>query len=200
MTQPTPPPSGSPEPEPEKTVADAPVGRGGRLARLTGPGRARWVALGVATVVVGGVAVAVAADHHGDHHHRPGLAAEGRWHHGKPDGGGPVVKDHEKDRLLRRHEGLPHAPGAGAVRGGAPVPLPELPAQQAAEKAAAAVPGGKTESLRPIPQQGGGTAWRAVVLGPDGTRHLVTLSGSDGTVTGNTPMGPGTMKAPSTKG
>lgn len=46
--------------------------------------------------------------------------------------------------------------------------------------------GGKVESLRAVAQEGGGSAWRAVVIGPDGVRHAVTVSGTDGTVTGNT--------------
>ncbi|MEU3727162.1 hypothetical protein, partial [Streptomyces sp. NPDC031705] len=33
-----------------------------------------------------------------------------------------------------------------------------------------------------------GSAWQAVVLGPDGVRHAVTVSGSDGTITANTPL------------
>lgn len=37
-----------------------------------------------------------------------------------------------------------------------------------------------------IGQEGGGSAWLAVVVGPDGVRHRVTLSGADGAVTGNT--------------
>jgi hypothetical protein len=53
-------------------------------------------------------------------------------------------------------------------------------------KAAAAVAGGRVESLRVVGQQGGGSAWLAVVIGPDGVRHDVTLSGADGAVTGNT--------------
>lgn len=61
-----------------------------------------------------------------------------------------------------------------------------LPAAQAVDKAAGAVSGGKVESLRVVAQQGGGSAWQAVVLGPDGVRHAVTLAGADGTVTGNT--------------
>ncbi|WP_326586154.1 hypothetical protein [Streptomyces sp. NBC_01294] len=46
--------------------------------------------------------------------------------------------------------------------------------------------GGKVESLRVVGQEGGGSAWLAVVLGPDGVRHAVTVSGTDGTVTSNT--------------
>lgn len=73
----------------------------------------------------------------------------------------------------------------------APVPLPALPAAQALSKAEAAVPGGKAEALRAIAQEGGGSAWRVVVLGSDGVRHAVTLAGDDGTVTSNTVTGKG---------
>ncbi|MGW6710061.1 hypothetical protein ACWGDE_34945 [Streptomyces sp. NPDC054956] len=75
--------------------------------------------------------------------------------------------------------------------GRAPVPLPALPAAQALAKAEAAVPGGKAEALKVVPQEGGGSAWRVVVLGSDGVRHAVTLAGSDGTVTSNTVAGKG---------
>ncbi|MER5808310.1 hypothetical protein ABT143_08980 [Streptomyces sp. NPDC002033] len=50
------------------------------------------------------------------------------------------------------------------------------------------MPGGKVESLRAVAQEGGGGAWRAVVLGQDGVRHAVIVSGADGTITGNTPL------------
>ncbi|MCT9094076.1 hypothetical protein N4G70_35275 [Streptomyces sp. ASQP_92] len=68
----------------------------------------------------------------------------------------------------------------------APAPLPALPAAQAVDKAAGAVSGGKVESLLVVTQQGDGSAWQAVVLGPDGVRHAVTLAGTDGTATSNT--------------
>ena len=71
----------------------------------------------------------------------------------------------------------------------APAPLPSLDAADAVAKAAAAVPGGKVESLTAVAQQGGGRAWQAVVVGPDGVRHLVTVDGTSGTPTGNTVLG-----------
>ncbi|MFD9130481.1 PepSY domain-containing protein, partial [Kitasatospora sp. NPDC059571] len=71
----------------------------------------------------------------------------------------------------------------------APAPLPAVAAQQAVEKAVAAVPGGRVESLAVVPEQGGGTAWEAVVVGQDGVRHRVTVDGAGGAVTGNTVMG-----------
>ncbi|MFD0526874.1 hypothetical protein ACFQ1I_05720 [Kitasatospora arboriphila] len=47
------------------------------------------------------------------------------------------------------------------------------------------MPGGKVESLRPADRQGGGRSWQAVVVGTDGVRHLVTVDGTSGAVTGN---------------
>jgi hypothetical protein len=77
---------------------------------------------------------------------------------------------------------VPGAIGSSA----APAPLPSLAADQAVPKAEAAVSGGKVESLASVPKQGGGSAWQAVVLGPDGVCHLVTLDGASGSVTSNT--------------
>ncbi|MFE2608617.1 hypothetical protein ACFXDI_36050 [Streptomyces mirabilis] len=37
-----------------------------------------------------------------------------------------------------------------------------------------------------VAEQGGGSAWEVEVLGTDGVRHLVTIDGAGGTVTGNT--------------
>ncbi|WP_405015119.1 hypothetical protein [Kitasatospora sp. NBC_01539] len=56
-------------------------------------------------------------------------------------------------------------------------------------KAAAAVPGGRVESLTAVAQQGGGRAWQAVVVGTDGVRHVVTVDGTGGALTGNTVLG-----------
>lgn len=164
----------------EQPAKPARKGLGGVVPRGAG---ARWaVAVGAAAVIVGGGAAAVAVAGH---------------HHGHAD---------RARHLVRPEPGRAHAPeagrkaepkirdGAGPGRGGfarhapAPAPLPALPIGQAAEKAAAAVEGGKVEGLRAVAQQGGGSAWRAVVLGPDGVRHAVTVSGSDGTITSNTPL------------
>ena len=68
----------------------------------------------------------------------------------------------------------------------APAPLPTLAAAQAAEKAAAAVAGGRVESLTTEAEQGGGSAWLATVIGPDGVLHLVTVDGTSGAITSNT--------------
>ncbi|MFG2616553.1 hypothetical protein ACGFXC_02950 [Streptomyces sp. NPDC048507] len=179
-------PQSDPSPRPEGGA----TGRG-RPGRLLPRGRgARWAAAGVAAaVIVGGGAAAVAvAGHHDGHGRKEARAA------------GPERAGHE--RAAHRGAGERRGPGRAAPevrdgaaglggapkKGAAPAPLPSLAVGQAAEKAAGAVPGGKVESLRAVAQEGGGGAWRAVVLGPDGVRHAVIVSGADGTVTGNTPL------------
>ncbi|MFD7084184.1 hypothetical protein [Streptomyces sp. NPDC059918] len=217
MTQSSPQPAEPPadpaaDPGEAKTAAEAGAagadGRG-RLARLAREGRTRWVALG-AVVVIGGGLAAVAVAEHGHDHVRGGFAAKVRAHGpgegpmgGRPGpmthkGGEPEVVD--GDRAFPDENGAAgrgpagREPGGGRAGGfakGAPAPLPALSAAQAVEKATAAVEGGKLESLRPVTQQGGGSAWLAVVLGTDGVRHAVTLAGADGAVTGNTAVGKG---------
>ncbi|MFD9568500.1 hypothetical protein ACFWBI_01505 [Streptomyces sp. NPDC059982] len=179
---------------PQSDPSQRPEGGAGgrkRLGRVLPRGRgARWAAAGVAAaVIVGGGAAAVAvAEHHEGHGRKEARAA------------GPGAPGHE--RAGHRGTGERKAPGpagpevrdgAGALGGArkkaaAPAPLPSLAIGQAAEKAAGAVPGGKVESLRAVAQEGGGGAWRAVVLGQDGVRHAVIVSGADGTITGNTPL------------
>lgn len=168
---------------------------------------ARWAALGAAVVVVGGVAVAVAVE---EHHHDRMAGPRFTWSD-REDGkrGGPAAggehggrafagPDHLKHpEGLKKLKELKEMRGAAPHRGGeegpeglakaAPAPLPSLAVGQAADKAAGAVEGGKVESIRVVAQEGGGSAWLAVVLGPDGVRHAVTVSGTDGTVTGNVP-------------
>lgn len=168
----------SPEPSesPDGTVVQddgkaAASGFRRRLAHLPRPRGARLAALAGVAVILGAGTAAVAEhgpEHKGSHHEGRGGYSAGheRSHASGPDG----------DR--RRH--------GGGDRLSAPIPLPALAADQAVGKAAGAVPGGKIESLDVIPQQGGGSAWEAVVLGPDGVRHRVTLDGTNGTVTGNT--------------
>ncbi|MHB9860553.1 PepSY domain-containing protein [Streptomyces sp. YIM S03343] len=68
----------------------------------------------------------------------------------------------------------------------APAPLPAVSAEKAIAAADKAVSGGKADALRVIAEQGGGSAWEVEVLGTDGVRHLVTIDGATGTVTGNT--------------
>ncbi|RKT02814.1 hypothetical protein BX286_0725 [Streptomyces sp. 3211.6] len=202
MSESFPQPEQTSGPEPEAVAGEGPAKRKGRLARVgrvvpRGAG-ARWAVAGAAAAVIvggGAAAVAVAGHHHG--HHEP-MAKDGRpgWsapdHEGGHGGGhGPKgERPHPRDPKVR--DGAAGARGESAKkRAGAPVPLPALPIDQAAQKAAATVPGGKVEALRAVPQQGGGSAWQAVVLGPDGVRHAVTLSGTDGTPTANTPLAQG---------
>ncbi|MCC0099866.1 hypothetical protein K7B10_34810 [Streptomyces flavotricini] len=215
MTQSSPQPAEPPvDPDGAKTVdgattaagpTGAAAGRRGRLVRLTREGRTRWVALGAVVVIGGGLAAVAAAEHgHGDHM-RGGFAAKARAHGPGEEraegwagplphrGGEPEVVDGDRD-LPGGKGAMGRGPGGGRVGGsakGAPVPLPALAAAQAVEKATAAVEGGKVESLRAVAQQGGGSAWLAVVLGTDGVRHAVTLAGADGAVTGNTVLGQG---------
>ncbi|MET8752042.1 hypothetical protein ABZW32_18355 [Streptomyces sp. NPDC004667] len=195
--------SGQPEPAQE----GKPGGRK-RLARVLPRGKGvRWAAAGVAAVaIVGGGAAAVAV---AEHHERAGKGHGVEWAEGDHEGGRGHGRAHEgkgerEDGPGRGREGkgerMAHRQGAPTVRDGAdlpgnapkqaqaPAPLPSLPIGQAAEKAAGAVSGGKVEALRPVAQEGGGSAWLAVVLGPDGVRHAVTVSGSDGTVSGNVVM------------
>lgn len=200
MSQAFPPAPDQPELEPvptaEPTVvptveATAKDGARARLARLVPRSRgARWAALGAAVVIVGGGAAVVAEHHHESENRGGGYSAEDRQGghgqgHGQHQGKGRSRGEGQgKGEEGRRHGG----PGTGDANTAhdAPAPLPALPAAQAAEKAAAAVPGGKVESLEVVGQQGGGSAWLAVVLGTDGVRHEVTLAGADGAVTGNT--------------
>ncbi|MEU5422452.1 hypothetical protein ACH4UT_16335 [Streptomyces sp. NPDC020799] len=147
------------------------AGRAGRLVR----GRpARWVAAGAAVLVIGGGAAAVAHHHegeegHGHGHDRRTAAGDRGWHDGR---------DGREDGRDSGRDG--HA---------APAPLPSANAADAMAKAASAVPGGKVESLNPVGEQGGGRAWRVVVLGGDGVRHAVTVDGVGDTITGNTVLG-----------
>ncbi|WP_327412086.1 hypothetical protein [Streptomyces sp. NBC_01233] len=198
------PPSEQPENAPE-----AGVRKRAALGRLVPRTKtARWMAAGAAVVVVGGgVAVAAVADHHhhGDRGPRIVRAEPGekggfkRGPEGAPPHvfkggrGGPEVSERRAELVGPDAPDAPGVPGGPGGKGGlhkaAPAPLPSLAIGEAADKAAAAVTGGKVESLRVIAQDGGGSAWLAVVLGPDGVRHAVTVSGTDGTITGNTVVG-----------
>ncbi|MDJ0344446.1 hypothetical protein QMK19_20970 [Streptomyces sp. H10-C2] len=165
-------------------TVDTPARRRSRLVRLTRHGRTRWVALGLVVLIGGDGAAAVAAAEHG-HEERTGggYSAEDRGsRQGKEseDGRTGSKTDKSGDFGRKGHE----TSSEGSAQ--APAPLPTLPATQAVDKATAAVSGGKVESLRVVVQQGGGSAWQAVVLGPDGVRHAVALAGNDGTVTSNT--------------
>ncbi|MET8857320.1 hypothetical protein [Streptomyces sp. NPDC004579] len=185
-------PQEQPDEDGPGTTEAKPTGR----RRLGGRG-ARWAVAGTAAVVVIGGGVAAAAIHHheedGRGEHRMVSADAREWRDGfraEPDGrGGP-------DGLKQRDGRIRHAEGAsrgeddrGLSAGEAPAPLPSLSAADAVDKAASAVKDGKVESLAPVTEQGGGRAWRIVVVGPDGVRHVVTVDGTGGTVTGNTVLG-----------
>ena len=184
--------------DPATLTASAP--RRGVVRRVAGGPRSRWVAGGVvALVLIGGsAAVTAAVVHHGGERVAvavgpgglPGLKRVMVEGPGGP-AGAVIVKDGQA--VTVPGEVLPagpgQLPGPGAVGGSAaPAPLPSLAADQAVPKAEAAVTGGKVESLTAVPEQGGGSAWQAVVLGPDGVRHLVTLDGASGGVTSNTAL------------
>jgi uncharacterized membrane protein YkoI len=76
--------------------------------------------------------------------------------------------------------------GQSAQPTAAPLPVPAVSAATAIATAGKAVSGGKPDALRVVAQQGGGSAWEVEVLGADGVRHLVTIDGATGAVTGNT--------------
>jgi hypothetical protein len=107
----------------------------------------------------------------------------------------PEVRDghdglRQRDGRIRDGEGGSRGEdGRELSAGEAPAPLPSLSAADAVDKATSAVKDGKVESLAPVTEQGGGRAWRIVVVGPDGVRHVVTVDGTGGTVTGNTVLG-----------
>ncbi|WP_159400946.1 hypothetical protein [Streptomyces sp. NRRL B-24484] len=160
-------------------------GRKARAGRWVRGRSARWVAVGAAVVVLGGGAAAAAIHHeeegHGDRHRVS--AADGR-HHRMVTGG-----DEEAGGTRGPEDGRRGPDGEARDEVGAkaaPAPLPSLAAADALAKAQAAVAGGRVESLTTVAQQGGGRAWQAVVVGPDGVRHVVTVDGTSGALTGNT--------------
>ncbi|MFJ1753888.1 hypothetical protein [Kitasatospora sp. NPDC088134] len=186
-----------------------------RYVRLPARRGGRW-ALGVAAVVVLGVAAVgsgVALERHHDRSRAVGFFGEGRPDrpdvpfapdapgfagHGKWDGRAGERGHDGRARTVPGGKVAPGAPGmpgvlgvpgAGAVAGSAgvaPAPLPGVAADQAVAKAAGAVPGGKVAGLAVVGREGGGSSWAVTVLGQDGVRHLVTVDGTDGSITGNT--------------
>lgn len=200
-----------PENAPESGARRTRVDLGRLVPRRKG---ARWAALGAAVVIAGGAAVAVAVAVDGRHDARVVGGPRLAWHEGRAEGprgpkGAPMDPKELKalreemreemaesgpmphDGARRGHGGFGGPAGPGGAAKAAPAPLPSLPVGQAADKAAGAVEGGKVESIRVVAQEGGGSAWLAVVLGPDGVRHAVTVSGTDGTITGNTTVNGG---------
>jgi uncharacterized membrane protein YkoI len=194
MSQPVPPEL--PESKPAKSFR----ARLPRLPRLPQLRRSRWVAGGVAVVLLGGAAVGVAAvaDHdRGEKGDRANLAAEHGWKGGDVgdhrtrgqargevggrNDGSKADRDDQKTQNTQSDENSQS--GDSSV---APAPVPAVSAAKAIEAGGKAVPGGKPDALRVVVQQGGGSAWEVEVLGTDGVRHLVTLDGATGAVTGNT--------------
>lgn len=186
------------------TAPGAEARKSAALGRLVPRGkRARWVAAGAVAVVVVGAVTAVAVAEHHDHHMRVDRGPHMAWAGPGPEGGlrgGPHAGEprHEREQGEPGRPAGPKVPGEQGRPGGAggrggfdkgapaPAPIPSLAIGEAAEKAAAAVPGGKVAGLRAVAQEGGGSAWLAVVIGSDGVRHAVTVSGTDGTITSNT--------------
>ncbi|MFE2547605.1 hypothetical protein ACFXGI_03510 [Streptomyces sp. NPDC059355] len=171
---------GGPGTTPKKPAGRRPRGR-----------RARWAAVGAAAVVViGGGAAAAAIHHHeeeGRGEHKVASAGEHERHdESREDSEG---RDGHDGRRTDGERGTHADDSRGPSTGAAPAPLPSLSAADAVNKAAAAVNDGKVESLAPVTEQGGGRAWRVVVVGPDGVRHVVTVDGTSGTLTGNTVLG-----------
>ncbi|MFJ8621878.1 hypothetical protein ACIRD3_03405 [Kitasatospora sp. NPDC093550] len=174
--------AGQAEPQKASGRTRTGLGRAGRWVRgRTG----RWVAVGAAVVVLGGGAAAVALHHEGEGHGDRKLAGEQE----RPDGrDGRDGQDGQDGRDGHEHGGH-HRGGHAEQRPdahGAPAPLPSTDAAEAVAKASSAVPGGKVESLAPATERSGDRAWQAVVVGPDGVRHLVTVDGASAAVTGNT--------------
>ncbi|MFF4342738.1 PepSY domain-containing protein [Kitasatospora sp. NPDC001540] len=201
-----------PLPEPES--AGAARRRSLRLPRGRG---ARWAAGAAAAVVLGVVAVGAGAawERHSDH----GAPGFDRVRAGKvPPGlpglpGGAELPGGPGKLVIRGEDGSVRSVVVGKAPGGvfrseedvkaddikagggkaegklAPAALPTVPADQALAKAVAAVPNGRAAGLAVVGREGGGSSWSVEVLAPDGVRHLVTVDGTDGSVTGNTVAG-----------
>ncbi|MFD8703100.1 hypothetical protein ACFV1W_10830 [Kitasatospora sp. NPDC059648] len=177
------------QPEVAEVPPLSPRRRRAERLRAWAGGRERRIAASVAAVALlagGGLAVAAAAhEGHGErgrgheHGYRE-AAARSENGHGNEDGNG---------QGNGHGNGQAHGNGGrhgGQQHGGAPAPLPPFAASAALEKAQAAVPGGRAESLHRVTAQGGGAAWAVTVVGQDGVRHLVTVDGIDGQLTSNT--------------
>ncbi|MGY0459158.1 hypothetical protein ACW14Y_02710 [Kitasatospora sp. cg17-2] len=181
--------------EPKREPKQAQAQAAQAPSRRWRPGRrARWGGAVAATVLLAGGA-ATAAAHHGfeERDDRASAHADGRGHdhdHGRTRADRADGHDghdgHDSERNGERNDDRP-ADGTGPHP--APAPLPSADAADAAVKASSAVPGGKVESLRPVSATGGGRAWQAVVLGPDGVRHAVTVDGTTLALTSNTVTG-----------
>ncbi|MFD9691514.1 PepSY domain-containing protein [Kitasatospora sp. NPDC059088] len=199
-------PSSGEEPEVPELPPLSPRRRRAQRLRAWAGGKERRLAAGVVTVALlgaGGLAVAVAAhEGHGEGgrgHREAAASAEDGAGRGDGHGGGHGAgRGQEQERGRGQEQGHRHGQqrggegqqqGQGRAQGQAPAPLPSVGASTALDKAQAAVPGGRAESLRRITEQGGGAAWAVSVVGQDGVRHLVTVDGTNGELTSNTTVG-----------
>jgi uncharacterized membrane protein YkoI len=192
-------PPQQPESTPDSPVALPKPAKSAKTfrARLPRVSRRRGTVLGVAVLLAAAAAAgAVAVVHHdhgekGDHgrfaaEHR---RADGRDYRQGAYGqarGGRGGQDDESRPDGNSRSSQSSQSGQSAAGTLAPAPLPAVSAAAAIEAAGKAVSDGKTEALRVVAEQGGGSAWEVEVLGTDGVRHLVTIDGATGTVTGNT--------------
>ncbi|WP_089100166.1 hypothetical protein [Streptomyces hyaluromycini] len=197
------PPQQQPESAPDSPVeppkpAESPKTFRARLPRVS---RRRGTVLGVAVLLAAAAAtgtVAVVHHDHGEKGEHGRFAAAGSQADGRGDrqGGHGQARGGRGGRngasgLDGNSQGTQSGQGSsqsGQSASGtlAPAPLPAVSAAAAIEAAGKAVPDSKTEALRVVTEQGGGSAWEVEVLGADGVRHLVTIDGAGGTVTGNT--------------
>ena len=174
------------EPEIPEVPPLAPLRRRAERLRAWTGGRERRIAASVAAVALlagGGLAVAAAAhEGHGERGHGHGQ----REAAARSEDGNGHEYGNERGAGNEHGTGNEHGKQRGHGHGEAPAPLPSFAASAALDKAQAAVPGGRAESLSRVTAQGGGAAWAVTVVGQDGVRHLVTVDGTDGQLTSNT--------------
>ncbi|MFF2512809.1 PepSY domain-containing protein [Streptomyces sp. NPDC058086] len=201
MSQPEPPQQ--PESTPDSPVALPKPAKSAKTfrARLPRVSRRRGTVLGAAVLLAAAAGAAVVVHHdHGEKGDHGRFAAEHRRADGRDDRQGAYGQarggrggQNDESRLGGNGQGTQSSQGGQNSRSGqstagtlAPAPLPVVSAAAAIEAAGKAVSDSKTEALRVVAEQGGGSAWEVEVLGADGVRHLVTIDGATGTVTGNT--------------
>ncbi|GHD81205.1 hypothetical protein GCM10010317_104200 [Streptomyces mirabilis] len=198
MSQPEPPQQ--PESTPDSPVALPKPAKSAKTfrARLPRVSRRRGTVLGAAVLLAAAAGAAVVVHHdHGEKGDHGRFAAEHRRADGRDDRQGAYGQarggrggQNDESRLGGNSQGTQSSQsdqdGQSAAGTLAPAPLPAVSAAAAIEAAGKAVSDGKTEALRVVAEQGGGSAWEVEVLGTDGVLHLVTIDGATGTVTGNT--------------
>ncbi|MFF7597210.1 hypothetical protein [Streptomyces mirabilis] len=202
MSQPEP-PQQQPESTPDSPVELPKSAKSAKTfrARLPRVSRRRGTVLGAAVLLAAAAGAAVVVHHdHGEKGDHGRFAAEHRRADGRDDRQGAYGQArggrggrHGESRLDGNSQGTQNSQSSQSGQEGqsaagtlAPAPLPAVSAAAAIEAAGKAVPDSKTEALRVVAEQGGGSAWEVEVLGTDGVRHLVTIDGAGGTVTGNT--------------